>query len=347
VILVEPAMVRVYALIERLAKSDLPVLVQGETGTGKEHAAGALHAWSQRAKGPFVTVNCAALPENLVESELFGHERGAFSSAAAAKAGLLETAHGGTLFLDEIGELPIGVQAKLLRALETKKVTRLGDTRERAVEVRFVAATNRDLAAEVEAGRFRRDLLFRVGAANVVLPPLRDRRREIPVLARTFLLDAAARLARPAMQVGPQAMQRLLTHAWPGNVRELRNVIEYVAATAQGPVVEPWELPPLGRPASVQPPPVPDAAAAGTGVGRAGSSPPAPAAGKFRPLADEIRELERTRITEALAASAGVQTKAAELLAVPVRTLFAKLRLYGIDPKEVARASKGSGRPPA
>jgi two-component system, NtrC family, response regulator AtoC len=196
VIVVEPSMVRIYALIERLAKSELAVLVEGETGTGKEHAASALHEWSSRKSGPLVAVNCASLPESLAESELFGHAKGAFSGAASAKVGLLEAAHGGTLLLDEVGELTLAVQSKLLRALETKSVMRLGETRERPVDARLVAATHRDLRAEVVAGRFRQDLLYRVGAASVVLPPLRDRRREIPVLARAFLTAANLRIGR-------------------------------------------------------------------------------------------------------------------------------------------------------
>ncbi|MGZ3407937.1 MAG: sigma 54-interacting transcriptional regulator, partial [Polyangia bacterium] len=186
IVLADPALVRLFDLIARLATSDLPILILGETGAGKEGAARAVHHGSRRAAGPFVTVNCAAIPENLVESELFGFEKGAFTGAVAAKAGKLEAASGGTLFLDEVGELPPSVQAKLLRAFEEKRITRLGDVKERAVDLRIVAATNRALEAEVKAGRFRQDLFFRLGAATVVLPPLRDRPREIPILARRF-----------------------------------------------------------------------------------------------------------------------------------------------------------------
>jgi DNA-binding NtrC family response regulator len=321
-VVVEPAMVKIYALLDRLAKSDLPVLITGETGTGKENAAAAIHHGSARAKGPFIVINGAALPENLVESELFGYEKGAFSGAVSTKVGLLEAAHGGTVFLDEVGELPLGTQAKLLRILETQRVTRIGAHSERALDVRFVAATNRDLVAEVQQGRFRQDVLFRLGAASVILPPLRDRRRELPVLARTLLQGACDRGKRSPLALAPLTMQKLLSHSWPGNIRELKNAMDYVAATALGPVVEPHELPALAERLSTNAP----------ASGPPRSDIPSPGRG-FRPLADEIRELERTRILEALAAAGGVQTRAAELIGMPVRTLFGKLKLYGLGGK--------------
>ncbi len=327
-VVVEPAMTRIYALLERLAKSTLPVLITGETGTGKENAAAAIHFGSARAGGPFVTINCAAIPENLVESELFGYERGAFSGAVGAKAGLLEAASNGTLFLDEVGELSLATQAKLLRVLETQRITRVGGLSERKVDVRLVAATNRDLVEEVRAGRFRQDVLFRLGAATVVLPPLRDRRRELPVLARALLAEACTREGRAPLALAPVAMQRLLAHAWPGNVRELRNVMDFVAATAPGPSVEAWELPSLdGRLSSPAP--------AGAAPATSSPLPPPPRTG-FRPLADEIRDLEKARILEALTAAGGVQTRAAELIGMPVRTLFGKLKLYGVSPRTPA-----------
>ena len=244
VLVADPAMTAAYTLMRRLAASELPVLILGETGVGKENAAFAAHAWSRRSGGPFITVNCAAIPETLFESELFGYERGAFSGAVQAKAGLLEAASGGTLFLDEVGELPASAQAKLLRVLEIGRLTRLGDLRERPVNLRLVAATNRNLEDDVAAGRFRRDLYFRLGAATVILPPLRDRPREIPLLAREFLQRACARLDRPTCAISAATLERLTIHDWSGNVRELKNTMEYAAATATDSVVEPWHLPP-------------------------------------------------------------------------------------------------------
>jgi two-component system, NtrC family, response regulator AtoC len=313
VLVADPAMAAAYALLRRLAASDLALLLLGETGVGKENAAFAGHAWSPRRDGPFVTVNCAAIPESLFESELFGYERGAFSGAVQAKAGLLEAASGGTLFLDEVGELPAAAQAKLLRVLEVGKLTRLGDLRERPVNLRLVAATNRDLEQEVLAGRFRRDLYFRLGAATIILPPLRDRPREIPLLAREFLASARARLQRPAAAISPAALERLTTHEWSGNVRELKNTMEYAAATASDGLVEPWHLPPrlagvAAQPSPAQPTPEP----------------------RFRPIGEEIEELERRRIGEALAAAAGVQTRAAELISMSLRTFQQRLKDYGI-----------------
>ncbi|WP_438035659.1 sigma 54-interacting transcriptional regulator [Sorangium sp. So ce204] len=344
VVLADPAMIRVFELIRRLAASDLSVLVLGETGAGKENAAAALHHWSARASKPMITLNCAALPETLVESELFGYERGAFSDARAPKAGLLERAHGGTVFLDEIGELPLGAQAKLLRALEAKRITRLGDVREREVDFRVVAATNRDLEAERRAGRFREDLLFRLSTAVVELPPLRHRPREVPILARLFLAEARARGGKAPLELSEAALSTLASYGFPGNVRELKNAMEYAAATAEGEAVELWNLP--DRIAGRGP-----AAPAGEGApagGRAPSSPPgapsppqgAPSsAPRFRPIAEELKELERRRMQEALEATGGVQTRAAELIGMPTRTFVFKLKQYGLAARPAKRPS--------
>jgi two-component system, NtrC family, response regulator AtoC len=311
----DPAMSRVFALLERIAVSALPVLITGETGVGKENAAYAVHHWSKRT-GPFIAVNCAAIgPESLVESELFGHERGAFTGATSAKAGLFESAAGGTVFLDEVGELPASVQAKLLRALETRRITRIGETREREIDVRIVAATNRALEVEVSEERFRRDLYFRLGGATVVLPPLRDRRCEIPVLAHQFLVAACAGAARDVMTITPAAMQVLLTHSWPGNVRELKNTIDYVVAAAPDDRVEPIDLPERLGGGSIAPAEAPAATTPTSG-------------GQFRPIAEELKELERRRMAEALAAAGGVKTRAASLIEMPIRTFTLKLKQY-------------------
>ncbi|WNG41895.1 FHA domain-containing protein [Archangium violaceum] len=331
-VVADAAMVRTYELLRRLSACALPVLIHGETGSGKENAAWAVHYWSPRAEKPFVALNCSAIPESLAESELFGYERGAFSGADKSKAGLLERASGGTLFLDEVAELSPALQAKLLRALEQKRLTRLGDSREREVDLRIVAATHRVLTKEVEAGRFREDLFFRLSAAVVMLPPLRDRPRELPLLARAFLAEACARAGRLPLSISAGTMGVLSAHSWKGNVRELRNVLEYAAATASGPILEPSHLPDYllgsrteasGTPASSSPPPAaPEAHDA-----------PAAASRAFRPIAEELRELERQRMLEALTAAGGVQRHAAQLIGMPLRTFAFKLKKYKIQKK--------------
>ncbi|MDC0713174.1 sigma 54-interacting transcriptional regulator [Stigmatella sp. ncwal1] len=314
-LLADPAMVQLYALIRRLAASELPVLVNGETGVGKENAAFAVHHWSRRSAGPFITLNCAAIPEGLVESELFGHEKGAFTGAAAPRTGHLESAHGGTIFLDEVGELPLPVQAKLLRVLETKRITRLGEARERSLDIRIVAATHRNLEADAQAGRFRQDLYFRLGAATVLLPPLRERPREISLLARSFLAQACHALGRREMILSADTLQVLSHYRWPGNVRELRNLMDFAAAAGTGDVLEPHHLPPrvTGAPTAGAPP-----------VG----SPPTPTPRK--PLSEEIRELERRRMEEALQEAEGVQSHAAALIGMPIRTFRFKMKQLGL-----------------
>ena len=324
-VVADPAMVQLFELLRRLAATALPVLIHGETGSGKENAAWALHHWSARA-GPFVPLNCASLPEGLADSELFGHERGAFSGADKARAGRLEESSGGTLFLDEVAELPLPIQAKLLRALEQKRVRRLGDSKEREVDLRVVAATHRVLADEVKAGRFREDLFFRLSGAVVMLPPLRDRPCELPLLINAFLAEACARQDRPPLQLSAAAMGELSANPWPGNVRELKNAMEYVAAVTSGPIVEPSHLPrrpsPPDQPAAPGEPEPPPA------------SPSAEPPAGFRSLAEEVRELERRRMCEALAASGGVHTRAAKLIGMPLRTFAFKLKRYGISARD-------------
>jgi transcriptional regulator with GAF, ATPase, and Fis domain len=229
-----PAMREIFGLLERLAPTEATLLIGGETGTGKDLLARAVHAGSQRRSGPFVVVDCGAVVANLIESELFGHEKGAFTGATDTRKGAFELANKGTLFLDEIGELPLSMQPKLLRALETRRIRRVGGERELAVDIRVVAATHRDLRLEVERGHFREDLYFRLAVVPLALPPLRERRGDIALIASRLLAHmGAAGAGAPAQQLTPEALQALAAHDWPGNVRELRNVLERSALWAQ------------------------------------------------------------------------------------------------------------------
>jgi transcriptional regulator with GAF, ATPase, and Fis domain len=305
-------MVELYAMVDRLAHADLPVLISGETGCGKELVATALHTRSPRAKQRLFSLNCAVLHDSLVESELFGHTKGAFSGAIADRPGLLEAASGSTLFLDEVGELTLPNQAKLLRVLESHRVTRLGDTREREVDVRIVAATNRDLRAEARAGRFRTDLYFRLCAAELALPPLRHRPNELPLLATTFLKRACDRRGCADIRITDDAMAVLAAHDWPGNVRELKNLMDFFGATLADNELLAAHVMERVAPTSVS------------------SEPRGPARAPFRRLADEVRELEIRRIREALEATGGNHTGAARLIDMPPRTFFHKVKKYGI-----------------
>ena len=309
----DPATRAVYAQAQRAAQADISVLILGETGVGKEVLARAIHHLSPRASGPFLAVNCAALSESLLESELFGHEKGAFTGAHAARAGLFESARGGTVFLDEIGELPMVVQVKLLRVLEDRTVLRVGARSPQRIDVRFVSATNRDLDAEVERGAFRQDLYFRLNGVALTLPPLRERKGEVRPLAERFAAQFSAPLDWPTPPAFSDAAMALLErHSWPGNVRELRNVVERAVVMCTGATILPEDLPPrLTAPPSVAPP--------------APSEPPPSAS-----LHGDIIALERRRIVEALERCAGNQTHAAELLGISRRTLVARLGEYQI-----------------
>ena len=307
------AMHQAYRLVAHVAKSRLSVLFLGETGAGKEIVCEALHRWSPRSERPLVRLNCAALPEQLLESELFGFERGAFTGAAQAKQGLIETAHGGTLFLDEIGEMPLATQAKLLRVLEAREVLRIGALAPRPVDVRLVAATHRDLESAIQSGTFRSDLYYRLNGVSIAIPPLRARTGEIEALAATVARRACEESGRPPVPLSAETLALLRVHAWPGNVRELRNVIERAVALATGDRIEPRHLlePSLARPARAPAPAVPPASPAGS-------------------LSEEVSDLEKKRILDALERSGGNQSKAATELGMPRRTLVRRLRAYGL-----------------
>jgi transcriptional regulator with PAS, ATPase and Fis domain len=305
-VVIDPAMRRLYELATRVARGTISVLVVGETGTGKEVLAELIHTHSPRAAGPLVRINCAAFAETLIESELFGHEKGAFTGAQRERAGLLEAADGGTVVLDEVGETTPAIQAKLLRVLEERAVLRVGASTPRPIDVRFVAATNRDLEGEIETGRFRRDLYFRLAGVVLAIPPLRDRPDDLVALAERFAAEAAARIDRPPPRLSPGALAALRAHPWPGNVRELRNVIERAVLLADGDELTAEHLPFA-------------AAAPATG------STPDPAA-----LPSALAALERQRIVEALEAAHGNQTRAAAALGMPLRTLVKRLDQYNL-----------------
>jgi len=297
--------------LEQVAATRSTVLLMGESGTGKELAARALHYNSDRAERPFVIIDCAAIPETLQESELFGHTRGAFTGAVAAKRGLFEEAHGGTLFLDEVGDLSAATQAKLLRVLQEGTIRRLGDTRTIQVDVRIIAATNRDLPAEVRAGRFREDLFFRLDVLPLRLPPLRERPEDIPLLTEHFLRRFAAETGRPVRQIAPPALDCLMAYRWPGNVRELEHAIERAVLLSQGETLEVGDLPP-----AVQ-------GGGGQGVEEAPLS--------LREAVARLNaDLERGLIRRALARTGGNRTEAAALLGISRRALLYKLKGYGI-----------------
>lgn len=235
-------MQKVFTLIRKVAPTETTVLIQGESGTGKELAARALHLLSPRARKPLISVNCAAIPESLIESELFGHEKGAFTGAVSARTGLIEAAEGGSLFLDEIGELPAEAQARLLRVLQESEIRKVGSTQSRTVDVRMIAATHRNLKAMTRTGEFREDLYYRLNVMQIRIPPLRERRADILGLARRFLKRQASKLGRPELSLSPEAMQALERYRWPGNVRELENAIERASILTDGDVITPAVL---------------------------------------------------------------------------------------------------------
>jgi DNA-binding NtrC family response regulator len=298
---------QIYALIEQVAPSSASVLLTGESGTGKELCARSIHNLSPRKNNAFVAINCSAIPETLMESELFGHERGAFTGAAARRLGCFELANGGTLLLDEISEMPVSLQAKLLRVLEDRKIRRLGGSAELAVDVRVLAATNRDPQGAVRAGSFREDLLYRLNVITVELPPLRRRKEDIPLLAQHLVAQLAERHVRPAKLLSPAAVEALQSHSWPGNVRELRNVIERAVIICSSEVIERHHLAPYPLEQRAQ------------------------SRGEDTitlPVGTPIDEVERRMILRTLQKTENNKTRAAELLQISLKTLHNKLRLY-------------------
>jgi len=303
--------------VARFASAEAPVVILGESGTGKEVVARALHANSARRERPFVAVNVAALPSELLESELFGHVRGAFTGAGAAKAGLFEAAHGGTLFLDEIAEMPLALQAKLLRVLQDGEVRRVGDTRPFAVDTRVVCATHRELAEQVRRGLFREDLYYRLKVLTVRVPPLRERREDILPLAEQFLRDEG----RPEARLSPEAARVLLSAGWAGNVRELASAVKHGIALAVGGVIRPEDLP------------------EDLLKGAAATAARSPAPADLRPLA----EVERAHILQVLAACRGSQADAARALGIGRNTLWRKLRGYALAEGRAAVEEASAG----
>jgi two-component system nitrogen regulation response regulator NtrX len=315
-----PAMQRLEAQLAQVAASEASVLLTGENGTGKEVVARNLHLASARAGGPFVTVNCAAIPDELIESELFGHEKGSFTGAHERRIGHFESADGGTLFLDEIGDMPLAAQAKVLRALETREITRVGDSKPISVDIRILAATNADLAVAVETKLFRRDLFYRLNVVPLHLPPLRERREDVPALARHFLAEIGSRSGRAARTLAPQALALLASLDWPGNVRQLRNLLEGANVFAQGSEITRADLEQI--------------LATGPGLAAPASAPASPArtADPFAARSfEEFKDLsEKLFIELKLAENQGNVKRTAEQLGMQRSHLYKKLDRFGL-----------------
>lgn len=301
-----PALIEVLSRLERIAPSNAAVLLQGETGTGKNALALALHEASRRRDHPFVVVNCSAFQDQLLESELFGHEKGAFTGAQVAKPGLFEIADGGTLFLDEVAEMSAAMQAKLLHVLDTGEMRRVGGTRTRSVDVRILSASNKDLVAAAKNGQFREDLLFRLKVITVTVPPLRERREDIPALVELFLHRFRGDASKPKT-ISPVAMRYLVDYDWPGNIRELAHVLEGLVLLSAGEIIGTSDLPPSLRARTVT------SELTETGA-------PLP-----------MIEIERSHIARALQYTEGKKVTAARLLGIDVKTLKHKMRIYGLE----------------
>jgi transcriptional regulator with PAS, ATPase and Fis domain len=312
-----PRMGAIFDLIGQIAHTATTVLIEGETGTGKEQVARAVHEASRARPGPLVAVTCAACPEQLLESELFGHEKGAFTSAVSQRKGRFELAHGGTLFLDEVGDIPAAMQSKLLRVLQERQFERVGGTQNIAVDVRVVAATNRCLRQMVRDGTFREDLYYRLNVVKIDLPPLRDRPEDIPLLAVHFT-EKYSRPNRPPKTLSPECMELLLRYRWPGNIRQLENAVERACVTSRGNLVEPEDLPPeVVRPAERR---------ARTRIDWT------------RPLLEVTARIERRYIREALKRSGGNIVRCAELCGLSRRAITNKLAKYRIDRSDFREA---------
>ena len=299
-------MQELFRAIEKAAPTSSTVLIAGETGTGKDLVARALHQRSPRANGPLISISCGAIPEALLESELFGHVKGAFTGAHADREGVFEAAEGGTLFLDEIGDLPLPMQVKLLRALQEREIQRLGESRARKVDVRLVAATHRDLRQEMQQGRFREDLYYRLDVLSVVVPALRQRREDIPLLVEHFLRKYNTEMSKALRGTSPETIALLTRYDWPGNVRELQNAIERAVILQEGPQLQPEDFL----------------------LGRTGQ---APAAAEPEGAMISLEEMERRHILWVLRQTDNHQSRAAQILGIGRRTLYRKIREYGLD----------------
>jgi Nif-specific regulatory protein len=325
-----PAMQETLRLARTVAATNTTVLLLGESGTGKEVVARAIHQWSPRADQPFVAVNCVALTPDLLASELFGHEKGAFTGAIAQKKGKFELAHRGTLFLDEIGDLAPDLQAKLLRVLQDKEFQRVGGTKDLRVDVRILAATNRDLHQAIQRGAFREDLYYRLNVVSLTLPPLRDRRPDIPALVSHFLDQYCREMNRPRLGITPDALALLQAYPWPGNVREFQNTIERSVVLSPGPVITAADFPPEIRQAFHSP----DAALSFEGLD------------DTAPLAAAVTAFKRAKIRQALAKAQGNQSQAAKLLGLQPSNLSRLLHTLGVEPTARGRGMRRPGDSP-
>ncbi len=310
-----PKMQALFEMIQKVAAANVDVLIIGDTGTGKELVARSLHEASPRSKAPFVPVDCGAIPESLLESEFFGHEKGAFTGATARSIGLAEIAEGGTFFLDEVAELPLQLQAKLLRLLQERKFRRLGGRKEHAVDIRILAATNRDLEREVKEGRFRQDLYYRLNVVEMRVPPLRERREDIPILVEHFIEKSAREMGKPGIQASPDLIEILERHDWPGNVRQLQNILKRLVALSDGEVIHSESLPD-------------EFALLGTARVETDRG------GFFESRSKRIDEFERDFLSKLLESNAGDVSKSAQQAELPRGTMYRLLKKHGITPED-------------